>query len=272
MKIQKQTGIENHAFSVNFGLFVLRAAAVCLLIYFEIWIHLGKAWGNIWNEEPWGLVDQFRVLSLPVPELLSVVVILGALIVSLGILLGFLCRVNATILIVILGFLLISTVKTSDNLSAETIVLYVIVLITLLITGPGGWSLDHYLAEQRFRRLENRVRFYCVAMALFTDLNLSSPVLKAIERAGYTEPTQIQAEAIPVALDGRDIVGASQTGTGKTAAFALPIVSQMVPSDKPQCLILEPTRELAAQVEDQMRLFGYYRPMVRVKDWAVNQM
>ncbi len=98
-------------------------------------------------------------------------------------------------------------------------------------------------------------------MPAFTDLNLSPPVLRAIEKAGYIEPTPIQAQAIPIALEGRDIIGASQTGTGKTAAFALPIISRMVPSDRPQCLILEPTRELAAQVEEQMRLFGYYRPM-----------
>lgn len=98
-------------------------------------------------------------------------------------------------------------------------------------------------------------------MPSFTELNLSPPVLKAIEKAGYSEPTQIQAEAIPIALEGRDIVGASQTGTGKTAAFALPIISQMVPGDSPQCVILEPTRELAAQVEDQMRMFGFFKPM-----------
>ncbi|MDF1815852.1 MAG: DEAD/DEAH box helicase [Verrucomicrobiales bacterium] len=98
-------------------------------------------------------------------------------------------------------------------------------------------------------------------MSAFTDLNLSPPVLRAIEKAGYTEPTPIQAEAIPIALEGRDIIGASQTGTGKTAAFALPVISKMIPGTSPQCLILEPTRELAAQVEDQMRLFGFYRPL-----------
>ena len=94
----------------------------------------------------------------------------------------------------------------------------------------------------------------------FQDLNLSAPVLRAVERAGYSEPTKIQAEAIPLALEGRDVIGASQTGTGKTAAFALPVISRLVPSDQPQCLILEPTRELAAQVEEQMRLFGFFRP------------
>ena len=88
-------------------------------------------------------------------------------------------------------------------------------------------------------------------MPSFEELGLSGPVLRAIARTGYTEPTPIQAQAIPVALEGKDIVGASQTGTGKTAAFGLPIICQMKPSTKVQCLVLEPTRELAAQVEEE---------------------
>ncbi len=98
-------------------------------------------------------------------------------------------------------------------------------------------------------------------MPSFADLGLSGPVLRAVTRAGYEEPTPIQAQAIPEALNGRDIIGASQTGTGKTAAFSLPIVSKLGPATKPQVLVLEPTRELAAQVEDQMNVFGYYKPM-----------
>jgi superfamily II DNA/RNA helicase len=86
-------------------------------------------------------------------------------------------------------------------------------------------------------------------------------VLRAIARTGYTEPTPIQAQAVPLALEGKDIIGASQTGTGKTAAFGLPIICQMKPSTKVQCLVLEPTRELAAQVEDQMNVFSYYKPL-----------
>ena len=86
-------------------------------------------------------------------------------------------------------------------------------------------------------------------------------MLRAVKRAGYEEPTPIQAQAIPVALEGSDIVGASQTGTGKTAAFSLPIISKIGPSSRPQCLVLEPTRELAAQVEEQMNVFSYYKPL-----------
>ncbi len=98
-------------------------------------------------------------------------------------------------------------------------------------------------------------------MPSFEELGLSGPVLRAVTRAGYEEPTPIQAQAIPAALQGRDIVGASQTGTGKTAAFALPMICDMVPGTRPQCLVLEPTRELAAQVVDQMELFSYYKPL-----------
>ena len=98
-------------------------------------------------------------------------------------------------------------------------------------------------------------------MPSFEDLGLSGPVLRAIARTGYTEPTPIQAQAIPEALQGRDIIGASQTGTGKTAAFGLPIICKLTPSTKVQCIVLEPTRELAAQVEDQMNVFSYYKPL-----------
>ncbi|MEM9282951.1 MAG: DEAD/DEAH box helicase [Verrucomicrobiota bacterium] len=98
-------------------------------------------------------------------------------------------------------------------------------------------------------------------MPSFEELGLSGPVLRAVNRAGYTEPTPIQAKAIPEALNGKDIIGASQTGTGKTAAFSLPIICKMGLSTTPQCLVLEPTRELAAQVEDQMNLFSYYKPL-----------
>ncbi len=98
-------------------------------------------------------------------------------------------------------------------------------------------------------------------MPSFEDLGLSGPVLRAIALTGYTEPTPIQAQAIPEALKGSDIIGASQTGTGKTAAFGLPIICKLQPSTRVQCLVLEPTRELAAQVEDQMNVFSYYKPL-----------
>jgi ATP-dependent RNA helicase RhlE len=90
----------------------------------------------------------------------------------------------------------------------------------------------------------------------FDQLGLNDAVLKAVTESGYETPTAIQAQAIPLVLAGRDVVGASQTGTGKTAAFALPSLSKIQPLGKPQILVLEPTRELAHQVAEQFIKYG----------------
>lgn len=92
----------------------------------------------------------------------------------------------------------------------------------------------------------------------FNTLGLSPEVLNAVEESGYETPTQIQRDAIPVILKGRDVIGASQTGTGKTAAFALPSLSMLKPIGKPQIVVLEPTRELAHQVAEQFEKYGKY--------------
>src|SRR5579863_5955577 len=94
----------------------------------------------------------------------------------------------------------------------------------------------------------------------FKDLGLSDKVLQAVEASGYTQPTPIQAQAIPQALAGRDILGIAQTGTGKTAAFTLPMLCRLeqgrARARMPRTLILEPTRELAAQVEESFARYG----------------
>ena len=93
--------------------------------------------------------------------------------------------------------------------------------------------------------------------ARFDDLGLGPQVLAAVRDAGYTEPTPIQREAIPLALSGRDMIGLAQTGTGKTAAFTLPIIDRLLGGPKrTRVLILTPTRELAAQVDDSFRKYG----------------
>ena len=86
-------------------------------------------------------------------------------------------------------------------------------------------------------------------MTTFADLDLDPRVLKAVQEVGYETPSPIQAATIPTLLEGRDVVGLAQTGTGKTAAFALPILSRIDLKQKtPQALVLAPTRELALQV------------------------
>lgn len=99
-------------------------------------------------------------------------------------------------------------------------------------------------------------------MTDFTGFNLAQPILRAIADEGYTTPSPIQAKAIPALLQGRDLLGVAQTGTGKTAAFSLPLLDRLASngskpqSRKPRALILAPTRELAGQINDSIRAYG----------------
>lgn len=99
-------------------------------------------------------------------------------------------------------------------------------------------------------------------MTKFTDLGLSPKVMKAIADVGYDTPTPIQAEAIPHALEGRDVLGIAQTGTGKTAGFTLPMIHKLARgrarARMPRSLVLAPTRELAAQVAENFELYAKY--------------
>jgi ATP-dependent RNA helicase RhlE len=92
----------------------------------------------------------------------------------------------------------------------------------------------------------------------FSTLGLSPQVLEGVRAAGYSQPTAIQLRAIPLVMEGRDLIGSAQTGTGKTAAFALPILSRLERHGGTRALILEPTRELAAQVETAIRDYGRF--------------
>ncbi|MFM7523157.1 MAG: DEAD/DEAH box helicase, partial [Betaproteobacteria bacterium] len=104
----------------------------------------------------------------------------------------------------------------------------------------------------------------------FADFGLAQPILQALAEQGYQHPTPIQAQAIPVVLQGRDVMGAAQTGTGKTAGFSLPIIQQLLPnantSASParhpvRALILTPTRELADQVADNVKAYSRHTPL-----------
>ncbi len=87
----------------------------------------------------------------------------------------------------------------------------------------------------------------------FSKLGLTKPLLQGVQAMGYGDPTPVQLRAIPPALEGRDVIASAQTGTGKTAAFALPTLQKLGAHGKLRCLVLEPTRELAMQVETSMR-------------------
>ena len=122
--------------------------------------------------------------------------------------------------------------------------------------------------KRDFRRIcfaftGNAVRFGPMS---FTELALSEPVLRAVAACGYETPTPIQAQAIPVVLEGRDMIGSAQTGTGKTAAFTLPIITRLgahAETSGPRALILEPTRELAEQVDENLANYTQFTDLKR---------
>lgn len=99
----------------------------------------------------------------------------------------------------------------------------------------------------------------------FTDLKLPQPILQALEKVGYEKPSPIQAESIPLLLEGHDLLGQAQTGTGKTAAFALPMLANLdVEGNYPQLLVLAPTRELAIQVAEAFQAYASFSQKIRV--------
>ncbi|HWU94407.1 MAG TPA: DEAD/DEAH box helicase, partial [Sphingomonas sp.] len=101
----------------------------------------------------------------------------------------------------------------------------------------------------------------------FNELGLSETVLAALAAKGYSEATPIQAKSIPALLEGRDLLGIAQTGTGKTAAFMLPSIDRLVASNKRaqprgcRMLVLAPTRELASQIAESARAYGKFSRM-----------
>lgn len=111
----------------------------------------------------------------------------------------------------------------------------------------------------------------------FEELQLIEPLLRAVQAAGYTQPTPIQAQAIPLVMDQHDILGCAQTGTGKTAAFALPIIQRLA-ATKPaggrylRALVLAPTRELASQIGESFDVYGRFTPVRQITIFGgVNQ-
>lgn len=93
----------------------------------------------------------------------------------------------------------------------------------------------------------------------FEDFNLSKETIKSISEIGFEEPTPIQVSTIPLIMGGHDIIGQAQTGTGKTAAFGIPIVEKCQNGRNPFAIVLEPTRELAVQVAQEIHKIGRYK-------------
>ena len=102
-------------------------------------------------------------------------------------------------------------------------------------------------------------------MTLFNELNISSEVMKAVEEMGYENATDIQAQSIPMIIEGKDVLGRSNTGTGKTAAFGIPAIEMVEAGSKyPNAMIICPTRELVTQVATELRKFSKYKEGVKI--------
>ena len=102
-------------------------------------------------------------------------------------------------------------------------------------------------------------------MTTFNELPISSEIMKAVEEMGYENATDIQAQSIPCILEGKDVLGRSNTGTGKTAAFGIPAIEKVIPGNKfPNALIICPTRELVTQVATELRKFSKYKEGVKI--------
>ena len=106
-------------------------------------------------------------------------------------------------------------------------------------------------------------------MIKFSELNLIEPLQKSLLLQGYEIPTAIQAQSIPFLIKGKDLLGVAQTGTGKTAAFSLPLLQSLTRSaigrpkaGKPRALILAPTRELAIQIGDSIKIYGKFLSII----------
>ena len=108
----------------------------------------------------------------------------------------------------------------------------------------------------------------------FSELNLEESVLQALDAMNFKECTPIQEHTIPVILEGKDLIGVAQTGTGKTAAYLLPVINQLskdgYPEDSINCIIMSPTRELAQQIDQQMEGFSYFMPISSVAIYGGN--
>lgn len=108
----------------------------------------------------------------------------------------------------------------------------------------------------------------------FSELNLEEGVLQALDAMRFEECTPVQEHTIPVILEGKDLIGVAQTGTGKTAAYLLPVLNQLskggYPEDAINCVIMSPTRELAQQIDQQMEGFSYFLPASSVAVYGGN--
>ncbi len=136
----------------DLGLLVIRLLSVSTFVYYQLASQLGQAVEHLWEETPWSLVDQLGELGLPAPWFLAPLAVALMATSLLGLLLGFLARFNALLLVLMAGFVLLSAVTLSPTLNPQTLALYLGIFAGFACGGAGRLSLDHLLAGRRARR------------------------------------------------------------------------------------------------------------------------
>jgi putative oxidoreductase len=138
--------------SADFGWLALRFFTFAIYLYYQLAADLERTRALIWEKQSWDLVAGLAGLGLPYPAVLAPVAVGLIAVILLGILLGFLCRFNALLFSVAMGFVLVSALRVSHTLNPQCLLLFIAAGISLAIAGPGRFSLDHLLAGRRARR------------------------------------------------------------------------------------------------------------------------
>ncbi len=149
-----KTQPSEHISGLDFGLLVIRVITVITLGYYQIFGHLKSAWGYLWEQTDWALVDHIQNLSLPSPPTISVALIFVITLCMLGLLIGIFTRINAFILLLLLGLVLVSQLRLSASLNPQALVLFLGILMALILSGGGKFSLDSLLASRKARAIQ----------------------------------------------------------------------------------------------------------------------
>ena len=138
----------------DFSLLIIRVITVLALGYYQIFSHLKSVWELLWEQKEWALIAQIEALKLPFPSAITTALILLLLLSMIALVIGIFTRINALVLLILLGFVLVAQLRLSLSLNPQTLVLYIGIMFALIFSGGGRFSLDFFLASRKARSLE----------------------------------------------------------------------------------------------------------------------
>jgi len=140
--------------SPDWGLLMIRLVLVTALAYYQILNQIQSAWAFLWNHRKWDLVNQIEGLTLPFPQVIAVSLVFLICLSMMGLTIGIFTRINALVLALLLGFVLVAPRLLSSSLSPQTLALNIGILLGLLFSGAGRFSLDYYLASRKAKAVQ----------------------------------------------------------------------------------------------------------------------